>query len=249
MNPSGVVASSFPPRVMKITTFSLLLLLSAAASVHAQAQQPQVLRIASKRPRQTTSASQVYEFDSNHGRSAFLSSAIQDALDDLDSEDALPENVARIAPEGTSRLSRVVVALLLLLSLQGLWVQRHAIAAFWPATAPLLQEVCRLAGCSIQPWRAPERILIESSDLTPREGGFVLQWAVRNASAQHLGMTALELKLHDAQGKVLVQRVLLPAEIGAPAVLMTGQSWSGRLHLDVPADLSVTGYRLLTFYP
>ena len=41
MNPSGVVASSFPPRVMKITTFSLLLLLSAAASVHAQAQQPQ----------------------------------------------------------------------------------------------------------------------------------------------------------------------------------------------------------------
>lgn len=170
-------------------------------------------------------------------------------VDDLDSEDALPENAARIAPNGTSRLSRVVVALLLLLSLQGLWVQRHAIAAFWPATAPLLQEVCRLAGCSIQPWRAPERILIESSELTPREGGFVLQWAVRNASAQHLGMTALELKLHDAQGKVLVQRVLLPAEVGAPAVLMTGQSWSGRLHLDVPADLSVTGYRLLTFYP
>jgi hypothetical protein len=41
MNPSGVVASLFRPRVMKITTFSLLLLLSAAASVHAQAQQPQ----------------------------------------------------------------------------------------------------------------------------------------------------------------------------------------------------------------
>ena len=41
MNPSGVVASLFLPRVMKITTFSLLLLLSAAASVHAQAQQPQ----------------------------------------------------------------------------------------------------------------------------------------------------------------------------------------------------------------
>jgi hypothetical protein len=41
MNPSGVVASLFLPRVMKITTFSLLLLLSAAVSVHAQTQQPQ----------------------------------------------------------------------------------------------------------------------------------------------------------------------------------------------------------------
>jgi hypothetical protein len=33
--------SLFVPRVMKTATFSLLLLLSAAASVHAQAQQPQ----------------------------------------------------------------------------------------------------------------------------------------------------------------------------------------------------------------
>jgi hypothetical protein len=41
MNPSGVRASLLPPRVMKITTFSLLLLLSAAVSVHAQAQQPE----------------------------------------------------------------------------------------------------------------------------------------------------------------------------------------------------------------
>jgi hypothetical protein len=42
MSSSGVVASLFLLRVMKIATFSLLLLLlSAAASVHAQAQQPQ----------------------------------------------------------------------------------------------------------------------------------------------------------------------------------------------------------------
>jgi hypothetical protein len=40
MNPSGLMASLLPPRILKITTFSLLLLLSAAVSVHAQAQQP-----------------------------------------------------------------------------------------------------------------------------------------------------------------------------------------------------------------
>jgi len=170
-------------------------------------------------------------------------------VDDLDLEDVLPGNPTRIASEETSRLSRVAVVLLLLLSFQGLWVQRHAMAAFLPATAPLLHEACRLAGCAIQAWRAPERILIESSELIARDGGFVLQWTVRNASAQDLGMTALELKLHDAQGKVLVQRVLLPAEVGAPAMLMAGQGWSGRLHLDVLADPPVTGYRLLSFYP
>jgi class 3 adenylate cyclase len=40
MNPSGVMASFLPTRVLKIATFSLSLLLSAAVSVHAQTQQP-----------------------------------------------------------------------------------------------------------------------------------------------------------------------------------------------------------------
>ena len=40
MNPSGVMASLLPLRVLKIATLSLSLLLSAAVSVHAQAQQP-----------------------------------------------------------------------------------------------------------------------------------------------------------------------------------------------------------------
>jgi hypothetical protein len=40
MNSSGLLASFLPTRVLKIATFSLSLLLSAAVSVHAQAQQP-----------------------------------------------------------------------------------------------------------------------------------------------------------------------------------------------------------------
>ena len=40
MNPSGVMASLLPLRVLKIASLSLSLLLSAAVSVHAQAQQP-----------------------------------------------------------------------------------------------------------------------------------------------------------------------------------------------------------------
>ena len=41
MNPSGVMASYLPTRVLKIATLSLSLVLSAAVAVHAQAQQPQ----------------------------------------------------------------------------------------------------------------------------------------------------------------------------------------------------------------
>jgi hypothetical protein len=40
MKPSGLMAALLPPRILKITTFSLLLLLSVGVSVHAQAQQP-----------------------------------------------------------------------------------------------------------------------------------------------------------------------------------------------------------------
>lgn len=155
-----------------------------------------------------------------------------------------------VSPAAAGR-RRVLVAcaLLLLLVVQGVWSQRHALATFFPQSAPVLQRICQLAGCDIRPWRQPDGIVIDSSDFVRQQEGFALRWTVRNTTALTLGMTSLELKLQDAQDKPLVRRVFDPAQVGAPTTLLPGQSWSGQLHIEVDANVPVTGYRLLSFYP
>ncbi len=91
--------------------------------------------------------------------------------------------------------------------------------------------------------------MIDSSDFVPQPGGFALRWTVRNTTELTLGMTALELKLQDAQDKVLVRRVFSASEVGAPVSLLPGQTWSGQLFIEIATDLPITGYRLLSFYP
>lgn len=150
---------------------------------------------------------------------------------------------------GTRGRLLAVCGLVMILIMQGIWSQRHAMATFLPSTAPGLQKICHLLGCEIRPWRQPDGIVIDSSNFAPRPGGFDLQWTVHNATALTLGAAALELKLQDAQDKVLVRRVFSASELGAPATFSPGQSWSGQLLIDVDADLPVTGYRLRSFYP
>lgn len=148
------------------------------------------------------------------------------------------------------RFRRLVIAVLsLLLVVQGVWSQRHALVTFVPATAPFVQQLCRVSGCQIQAWRQSDGLVIDSSDFVPQPGGFALRWTVRNTTELTLGMTALELKLQDAQDKVLVRRVFSASEVGAPVSLLPGQTWSGQLFIEIATDLPITGYRLLSFYP
>ena len=92
-------------------------------------------------------------------------------------------------------------------------------------------------------------VVIESSSMTPQEGGLLLRWSVRNVTTQALEMPALELTWLDAQDKALVRRVLRPAEQAAPSALAAGQIWSGQLQLLPAEGLQPLGYRLVSFYP
>lgn len=143
----------------------------------------------------------------------------------------------------------LLVSLLLTLMVQGLWVGRHALSAFNAALVSPLQEACRFLGCDLSPVPVRDAVVIDSSGLTPSDEGLDLVWSVRNTTGQLVPMPALELSLLDAQGHVLVRRVVSVAEQAAPQTLAAGQIWSGQLQWLPAEGLQTSGYKLVSFYP
>ncbi len=132
---------------------------------------------------------------------------------------------------------------------QWLWIERHAVAARWPVVDASFKTVCRAVACESEFLRDVHAMVIDSSSFIQRDRSHELSWSVRNSSRQALAMTALELTLQDEQGKPVLRRVLLPADVGAPSFLMPGQIWTGQLLIQADTDSAVTGYRILSFYP
>jgi predicted Zn finger-like uncharacterized protein len=155
-----------------------------------------------------------------------------------------------LPPSAPSWWPRVfVLSLTLVLALQWVVVGRYLLAVAEPALAQPLQAFCRLLGCRMLPPPVRNGVVIENSSMSPRNGGLVLLWSVRNVTTQVLEMPALELTWLDAQDKSLVRRVFLPTEQAAPPALAAGQIWSGQLQL-LPLDgIQPLGYRLVSFYP
>ena len=172
-------------------------------------------------------------------------------LGDLLAPDTVPEDhLAVHTPKVLSWWPTVVAwGLLLALLLQWLIAGRDQLVAAEPSFAQPLQVACRVLGCEMVPPAVRDGIVIESSSLTPRDGGLALLWSVRNVTAQALEMPALELTWLDDQNKVLVRRVLQPTEQLAPPALSAGQIWHGQLQLLPAEGVQPLGYRLVNFYP
>lgn len=139
-------------------------------------------------------------------------------------------------------------SLAMVLVLQLLFVQRHAIPAYWPESESVIRQLCQSIGCQVRPLEDVQGLIIDSSELIQRGEGHALRWTVRNATSHVLRMTSLELTLMNGPEKVVLRRVFSPEQTGAPEVLAQGQSWSGELIVRVDADLSFSDYSLLSFY-
>ncbi|MGE8317569.1 MAG: DUF3426 domain-containing protein [Comamonas sp.] len=148
-----------------------------------------------------------------------------------------------------SLLAAVVLALALLAQ----WgiQQRDGIVARYPAVRAVLEPWCAWAGCRIAPVRQIERVQIDSTSfrkIAPQQ--FELNVVLRNQAAHVVAMPALELTLNDAADKLVIRKVLLPAELGAPAALPASGEWTANAVVQVGAgEAEVVGYRVLAFYP
>jgi predicted Zn finger-like uncharacterized protein len=167
------------------------------------------------------------------------------------SSDAQPVSVA-LSGEAQKSLgfgALATVGLACALMLQLVFVQRSAIVSHWPDLGPGLERACSWVGCHIAALRDPEALVIESSAIVQRDNDHVLSWTLRNTSSRTLGLTAMEISLLDAKDQVLVRRVVQVSEWGGPESLAPGEVDAAQLTVRIDPAMTVSGYRLLSFYP
>lgn len=143
----------------------------------------------------------------------------------------------------------MAAALGLLLMGQAFFLQRHAIAALWPNSRPVLESLCHPLQCELKPWMNPKAIVIEAASFAQSGESFVLNWTLRNTGPMAVATPSLELSLLDGFNNPVVRRVFLPDEAQMPEVLSPGQVWKGSLTVEVDPLLVFSQYRLLSFYP
>lgn len=164
--------------------------------------------------------------------------------EDLETEETAPLLTHRRGP------SVVVLCVLTFVFLcQWAWVERFGLTDKFPATELVFQQLCRALACEHEFARDVSGLVIDTSSFIQRDDAFELKWIVRNTTTRRLEMSALELTLQDVQGKSVVRRVFLPAQLGAPKSLAPAQVWEGDMRLLVNSETPVTGYRVLSFYP
>lgn len=148
------------------------------------------------------------------------------------------------------------VFLLLGLLAQSAYVFRDQIAAWLPASKPILAEACTHLGCQVGLPAQIEAVSIESSELQTLSANaktFVLTILLRNHSATEQAWPNVELTLNDTNEKPIARRVFLPREyLKEPADAKKGFAARSeqpvKLHFEL-AQLKASGYRVYLFYP
>jgi len=154
------------------------------------------------------------------------------------------------------RATLLVACLLLVfgLALQVLVQERDRIAAVEPGLRPVIEEVCLLLDCRIEPLRQIESVVIDSSAFSKIKGDlYRLSLTLKNNAPIDLAMPAVELALTDTLDHALMRRVFRPEELGvATGVIPAASEAQATLVLTIKtngAGERVAGYRLLAFYP
>ena len=154
-------------------------------------------------------------------------------------------------PAVRATLGLCLLAATAALALQVAVHERDRIAAMDARTRPWLMKLCEPLGCRLAPLRRIADVVIDSSSFNKARGdSYQLALAMKSQSAMALAMPAVELTLTDAQDQPVLRRVLLPADMGAPAELAAHGEWSTSVSVIVTTGgARVAGYRLLAFYP
>lgn len=148
----------------------------------------------------------------------------------------------------------LVLATLLagLLLAQGVYQQRHVLAARWPEFEPALTVACDVIGCKLEPVQRIDAVLIDAATFSQLgDGRFLLSCVLKNTAELPLAVPSIELTLTDLPDRTVVRRVFSAGELD-PGVktLLPRTEWrvSAPLALTLPVAASpVVGYRVRIF--
>jgi len=171
--------------------------------------------------------------------------------------DALPAFVQEA--DRAARLNRpvrkrvlwsVVLLLTLLLGVQALLHQRDLIAARCESCAALLSELLPPLGLTLHAPAQIEAVEIDNAMLVQPPGvdGLRLTVLVRNKAQHAVAAPFLELALTDAQGALLLRRVLSPQDFRRPESLAAAVEETWELELQ-SAHKKIAGYTVAAFLP
>jgi predicted Zn finger-like uncharacterized protein len=171
---------------------------------------------------------------------------------------AAPEFLRQAERQAQWDRPRTVVGLSLLCLVLGLAMAlqvtahfRDLLATLVPQTRAALQAACELAGCSIEPLRRIEDVVIESSALTSAPNGSAVRLSVvlRNRGPLPLAIPSIELTLTDPGGQVLVRRALSPSDFGVANATLPPASESPLQLVMATSARRASGYTVEPFYP
>jgi predicted Zn finger-like uncharacterized protein len=133
--------------------------------------------------------------------------------------------------------------------------ERDRIVAMAPAARGALEPLCALVGCTLEPLRQIESVVIDSSSFTKLRGDvYRLAFTLKNTGQWPLAVPALELALTDLQDQTVVRKVFLAPEFADQhGVLEPGAELPASLSVALKSSAGgsekIAGYRLLSFYP
>jgi predicted Zn finger-like uncharacterized protein len=142
--------------------------------------------------------------------------------------------------------------LVLALGAQAAYFFRNEVAAKYPPTRPLLEQLCDPLGCTVGLPQQPRSISIEASDMQvndPSRPAFVtLTATLRNNAETAVGFPAIDVVLTNTRDHTLARRIFLPEEYleakgNARAGLPAKAEVTVSLTLDTQ-DLGAAGFRL-----
>lgn len=146
-----------------------------------------------------------------------------------------------------------VAGLALALPLQWGWTERAALRARSPALDQAWRQVC--PSCDAPAWAQIDGLRVGASSLrpTPQGQAYQLQITLHNGAGHALALPWLDLRLQDAQGRVVVRRSVSPQELGARADrLAAGGQITLQGSFRVDADrrgAGISGYEVGLFHP
>jgi predicted Zn finger-like uncharacterized protein len=154
-------------------------------------------------------------------------------------------------PQVRVALALSTLLLLLVLALQLVLQLRSAMAALYPPSAPLLQSLCGLAGCELQPWRRIDALAVESSSLTQAGSGnhYQLTVLLNNKADYTLALPWVDLSLTDASGAMVTRRMLKPTDFNLSKTSMAGKSEQPLQLVFSTGKHKVSGYSVEIFHP
>ncbi|HJV51584.1 MAG TPA: DUF3426 domain-containing protein [Noviherbaspirillum sp.] len=163
--------------------------------------------------------------------------------------------------ERAHRVMRMLMAvgmpmLLLGVLMQGIYIFRNQLAAWFPEAKPALVGACHLLGCQVGLPAQIEAVAIESSELqaaTTDQRTFGLSVLLGNHSAIVQAWPNIELTLNDADDKPIARRVFVPRDY-LPATQEVDKGFAPKSEQAIKlyfalSQLKASGYRVYLFYP